>query len=115
MDDLDEIRQRKLRELQERQQQGGGDQDAATQEAEEADARERAAIERILQQVLDGEARERLTRIRMSRPELADALSRQLVTLVQQGRLKSRLSDADLRNMLAQIAPKDRDIQIKRK
>ena len=81
----------------------------------EAAAQEQAALERVLQQILDPEARERLTRIRMSRPELADAVTRQLVALAQQGRLARRLSDADLRAILAQVPSDQRDIKITRK
>ena len=81
----------------------------------EAAAAEAAAVERVLQQILDSEARERLTRIRLSRPELADAVTRQLVTLAQQGRLQRRLTDADLRTILAQVPSDGRDIKITRK
>lgn len=116
MDDLEEIRQRRLRELQERQASAYQDQAGA----QEAEARSRAAaqqdaIERLLQQVLEPEARERLTRIRMSRPELADAVTRTVVGAVQQGQLKGRISDEDLRGLLARLQPEDRDIKITRK
>jgi programmed cell death protein 5 len=117
MDDLEELRQKRLRELQAQQRRSaaaGQDPAAAEQAAAEAAAQE-AALERVLQQVLDSEARERLTRIRMSRPELADAVTRQLVALAQQGRLARRLTDADLRTILAQVPSDGRDIKITRK
>lgn len=115
MDDLDALRQRRLAELQARQaQQAGAQQDAQAAAAQKADA-EDAAMDRILQQILEPEARERLTRIRMSRPELADAVAKQLVTLAQGGRLARRLTDEDLRTLLARIPGQDRDIKITRK
>ena|SRR5688572_19923667 len=115
MDDLEALRQRRLAELQARQaQQAGAQQDAQAAAAQKA-AEEDAAVERILQQILEPEARERLTRIRMSRPELADAVAKQLVTLAQQGRLGRRLTDEDLRTLLARIPGQDRDIKITRK
>lgn len=115
MDDLEAARQRRLAELREQQQaQARAQQDAQASAAQQADAEE-AAMDRILQQVLEPEARERLTRIRMSRPELADAVARQLVTLAQGGRLQRRLTDADLRTLLARIPGQDRDIKITRK
>lgn len=112
MDDLEAIRQRRLRELQQRQAQAG-QQDP--QAAEDQAAAQEAAIERVLQQVLEPEARERLTRIRMSRPELADAVIRHLVTAVQQGGLATRITDDQLRALLVRVAPRDRDIKITRK
>jgi len=115
MDDLEALRQRRLAELQARQaQQAGAQQDAQAAAAQQADA-EDAAVDRILQQILEPEARERLTRIRMSRPELAEAVAKQLVTLAQQGRLGRRLTDEDLRTLLARIPGQDRDIKITRK
>lgn len=117
MDDLEALRQKRLRELQAQQRAAAAGQDpaAAEQAAAQAAAQEQAAMERVLQQILDPEARERLTRIRMSRPELADAVTRQLVTLAQQGRLQRRLTDADLRTILAQVPSDGRDIKITRK
>ncbi len=118
MDDLEALRQRRRAELQaQAQQQAGAPQDAQAQAAAAAQqaAAEDAALERILQQVLEPEARERLTRIRMSRPELADAVARQLATLAQGGRLARRLTDEDLRTLLARIPGQDRDIKITRK
>ncbi len=117
MDDLEAIRQRRLAELQaQKGRQAGAQQDAsAAAAAEEAAAEEAAAIDRVLQKVLEPEARERLTRIRMSRPDLAEAVARQLATLAQQGRLARRLSDEDLRALLARIPGQDRDIKITRK
>ena len=115
MDDLEALRQRRLAELQARQaQQAGAQQDAQAAAAQKADE-EDAAVERILQKILEPEARERLTRIRMSRPELADAVAKQLVTLAQAGRLGRRLTDEDLRALLARIPGQDRDIKITRK
>ena len=111
MDDLEAIRQRRLRELQE---QRAAAQDPAAQ-AEARKAQEEAAIESFLQQVLDSEALSRFTRIRMSRPAFADAVARQLVALAQSGRLPKRLTDAELRDLLARLTPKDRDISITRK
>jgi programmed cell death protein 5 len=116
MDDLEALRQKRLRELQ-AQRASASDQDpeAAARASAQAAAQEQAAMDRMLQQILDSEARERLTRIRMSRPELAEAVTRQLVTLAQQGRLARQLTDADLRTILAQVPSEGRDIKITRK
>lgn len=117
MDDLEEARRRRLAELQAAQRkapQSGQDPDAAAQADAQARA-ENAAVERLLQQILDPEARERLTRVRMSRPDLAAEVTQQLVSLAQAGRLARRVTDADLKAALAQLASQDRDIKITRK
>jgi programmed cell death protein 5 len=116
MDDLEALREKRLRELQaQRARASDQDPDAQAQASAQAAAQEQAAMERMLQQILDSEARERLTRIRMSRPELAEAVTRQLVTLAQQGRLARQLTDADLRTILSQVPSEGRDIKITRK
>jgi programmed cell death protein 5 len=111
MDDLEAARQRKLAELQ--AQQARAQQDA--QVAAQKRAQEEAAMDGVLQQILEPEARERLTRIRMSRPDLASDVTRQLVAAMQQGRIARRMTDADLRQVLGHLAGPERDIKITRK
>lgn len=114
MDDLERLRQERLRELQ--AQQAAGQESAQDQAAaQQAAAEQEAALERLLGQLLDEEARSRLTRIRLSRPEFADQVTKQLVALAQSGRLNRRLGDNELRAILAQLTPQQRDINITRK
>ncbi|MGB1586021.1 MAG: DNA-binding protein [Thermoplasmatota archaeon] len=113
MDDLERLRQERLRELQAQQAQAS-ESDAQDAAAEQAAAQE-AAIERLLGQILDEDARSRLTRIRLSRPEFADQVTKQLVSLAQTGRIQRRLGDTELRAILAQLTPQQRDINITRK
>ncbi|MHB8633412.1 MAG: DNA-binding protein [Thermoplasmatota archaeon] len=115
MDDLEAARKRRLEEL--RAQAARTNRPAAPDSAGQAaqEQAEQEAMERLLQQVLEPEARERLTLIRMSRPDYAEAVGKQLVALAQQGRLARRLTDADLRQLLAQLTSADRDIKITRK
>jgi programmed cell death protein 5 len=116
MDDLEALRRKRLAELQAQQARANAQDPAAqAQAAAQQAAAEEAAIERLLQKILDPEARERLTRIRMSRPDFADQVARQLVQVAQSGRLARRLTDADLREVLQQLTPKDRDTTITRK
>lgn len=111
MDDLDDLRRRKLAELQAQEARASQDAQAAAVKRQQ----EEAALERLLIQILDDEARERLTRIRMSRPDLAAQVTRQLVGLAQQGRLARRMSDAEFREVLGHFAGPERDIKITRK
>lgn len=113
MDDeeLDALRRRKMAEM---QHQAAGDQQAAVREAAAA-AQERAAKDTILRQILEPEARDRLERVRLTRPDVAESLENQLVALAQQGRLQRKVDDELLRQFLARVAPKSRDIKIERR
>ena len=65
--------------------------------------------------ILEPAAAERLTRVKMARPEVAASLEDQLVVLAQQGRLRTKVNDEMMRQFLARVAPKTRDIKIERK
>ena len=109
-DDLEEIKKKKLLELQQQQMLS---QEVAEEEArkEEFDKQKQA----ILRALLTTEARERLGRIKIARPEIAESIENQLIILAQSGRLKNKINDEQLRGLLAKILPKKRDIKITRK
>jgi programmed cell death protein 5 len=110
MDDdpqLEELRRRKLAEL---QQQAQSEQ-AAAQQKQAADAQKDV----ILRAILEPEARERLVRVRMARPDVADSLEQQLLMLYQQGRIRQRIDDATLRELLARVTPRSRESTIERR
>lgn len=60
--------------------------------------------EAILRTILTDEARERLARLKLVRPELATAVENHLIALAQQGRIQSRITDDQLKALLRQIA-----------
>jgi programmed cell death protein 5 len=60
------------------------------------------------------EARERLTRLKMSRKELAEQIEIQLVGLARSGRLQGQIDDEKLKSLLVQMQPKKRDTKITR-
>lgn len=111
MDDLEALRQKRLQELQDRQASLAQEQETAAQAAQQQEA----ALEAILQQILEPEAFARFTNIRLSRPDFAATVSKQLAAIAQSGKLQRRLTDADFREVLAQLTPKSRDISITRK
>ena len=55
----------------------------------------------MLRVVFTSEARERLTNIRMVKPELAESIESQIFQLVQSGRLKHQINDDELKQMLS--------------
>jgi programmed cell death protein 5 len=117
MEDLEAARRRRLAEIQAAARARAPQppaQDPGAAAEEEARAAE-AATDRLLQQVLEPDARERLARVRMSRPDLAAEVAQQILSLARSGRLARRLTDADLRAALAQLSGQDRDIKITRK
>ena len=109
-DELEAIRKKRLKELQQQQELSGEEieEDLQRKQFEE---QKRA----ILRAILTPEARERLGRIKVARPEIVETIENQLVALSQTGRLKSKINDEQLRGLLSKLLPKKRDIRIKRR
>jgi len=109
-DELAEIRRRRMEQLQ-REAQGrqGQEEEYARQQQMEAQ------IQMILKQILEPQARERLNTIKLTRPEFAQAVEQQLVMLAQSGRIREKISDDQLKQILRQLTPAKRDFSISRR
>ncbi len=106
-DELAEIRRRKMAEMQ---------QQAAMQQQEmERQQQYEAQMQMALMQILEPEARERLNTIKLTRPDFARAVEQQLVMLAQNGRIKSKITDDQLKVILQQVTPAKREFNIRRK
>ena len=68
----------------------------------------------LLRQILSPEARQRLTNLKMIKPEFTEQLELQIIQLAQTGKLPIPLSDAQLKKILQQLQPKKREITIRR-
>ncbi|MFI5415129.1 MAG: DNA-binding protein, partial [Candidatus Lutacidiplasmatales archaeon] len=68
-----------------------------------------------MRRVLTPEARERLGRIRLAKPEVAQAVEQQVLSLAASGRLQRMVDDTTLRALLERIMPERRDITITRR
>ena len=110
-DELDELREERLKELQE--QQGGGDAEAQAEAQQEAQAQADAQKQAILRQALTDGARKRLNSVRMSKPQFAEQVEQQLVAIAQSGRLGDRIDEEQMRQLLSEMSPDSKSFDIK--
>jgi programmed cell death protein 5 len=105
--ELEALRQKRLAQLQMQ-----GQQEKAAQE-------ERAIIEAqkqsLLRQILTPDAKERLGRLKLAYPEMAEGVEGQLIMLYRSGRIPDKIDDSTLKKLLSQLQPKKREINITRK
>jgi programmed cell death protein 5 len=109
----EEIENLKKKKLQEMQEQAAYQGQMEQQEEQQKQFEEQKKA--ILRAILTNEARERLGRIRIARPEMAESIENQLIMLAQSGKLKNKINDEELRMLLSKVFPKKRDIKIKRR
>jgi programmed cell death protein 5 len=107
-DELEAIRRRKLLAMQQRM---GDEQKQAQSESErQLEAQKQA----LLRQILSPEARQRLTNLKMVKPEFTGQLELQLMQLAQTGKLPIPLPDAQLKQILLQLQSRKRETKIRR-
>lgn len=91
----------------------------AKTEPEKNPEENRAAAERqldaLLSKVLSPEAKTRITNVRMVNAEKYLQAAQVILNMARQGRVQGRISDEDLKHILAQLTPAKKDITIKRK
>ena len=105
--ELEEIRRRKMEEL----QQAQVSEEVQAAQNEQYDQQRQVALRKILAP----EARERMARLRIARPEFAQAVEDQLIMLATSGQLHTVIDDANLLLILEKLTPEKREITIKRR
>ena len=105
-EELEQLRRRRLAEL----QRGAAEEDRRAEVQQHVEVQKQA----ILKRILTVEARQRLTNIKMVKPEFADQLELQLIQLAQSGRVKLPISDAQLKDALVRMQSQRKDITIRR-
>ena len=68
----------------------------------------------LLRNILTPKARQRLTNLKMVKPEFTSQLELQLIQLAQQGKLPIPLTDKQLKQILIQIQARKREPKIRR-
>jgi programmed cell death protein 5 len=106
-DELDELRRRKLSALQRQM----SDEQRSAQMQQQLEAQK----ENLLRSILSPEARQRLTNLKMVKPEFTEQLELQLIQLAQQGKISTPLADEQLRQILVQLQSRKRESTIRRK
>ncbi len=117
-DDLEELRRKKMEQLQERAegQAGGQGQGQVDPEAQEA-AQQQAEAQRqaILRQYVTDEARKRLNTVKMSKQQFGEQVERQIIALAQSGRLQGKIDDDKMQQLLKELKPDKQRFDIKRR
>lgn len=85
-----------------------GEQTAETEK--ELNAQKDAA----LRQILTYEARQRLSRLRLVKPEFVEQIELQLIQIAQSGRVKLPIDDRQLKQILIQLQSKRKEITFRR-
>ncbi len=90
-EELEEIKRRKMLELQKK--------------IEEERKRAELALQKrmIINRILTPEARQRLDNLRVIKPELVESLENQLIALAQSGRIRVPITDEELKRILEEI------------
>ena len=70
--------------------------------------------EGVLRMALTSDARQRLANVKMVKPELASSIEEYVIQLASSGKLRKAVDDDQLKQMLASLQEKKREIKIRR-
>jgi programmed cell death protein 5 len=105
-EELEELRKRKLMELQQR----------LSQEQQKIQMQQQIEMQKqaLLRRILTAKARQRLTNLKMVKPDFTEQLELQLIQLAQQGKVNIPITDEQLKDILIRLQPSRRNIKIRR-
>ena len=109
MSELDEIRKRRMAELQQQQAAMNADpqqlaqQQLLEQQAAQQQAEMQAQLKQAMKQILTPEARGRLDNLRLTKPELVQNIEIQLLQSAQAGSLRGKVTDEQLKVLLKNL------------
>ncbi len=102
-EEIEAIRQKKLAQLQKQQASNVQEENQAVLDAQK---------QAILRQILTEEARQRLTNVKLARPQLAEAVELRLIQLSQQSTISEKISDLQLKEILRKLQGQKRETKI---
>jgi programmed cell death protein 5 len=111
-DDLERLRQERMRQLIEQQQRRNPEQEAMAQQMKAAEVD--AQIKLIISKILTPEARERLANIRVVKPAFSRQIEMFLIQLYQAGRLGKQVTDEQLKKILEKLREEKKETTIRR-
>ncbi|MBI2127204.1 MAG: DNA-binding protein [Thaumarchaeota archaeon] len=79
----------------------------------QAQREKQLARENILRVLLTSDARQRLTNIRMVRPETAAVIEDNIIRLAAEGKIKKAITDDEIKAFLASLQQPKREFKIK--
>ncbi len=106
-DELENIKKKKLEQLEKQMQYD--------ESQEEADEQIEAQRKAVLRTVMTPKARERLARVKMARPDVAEGIEQQIIMLAQRGAIKDKVDDSTLKKLLGNLTQRKKDIKIERR
>jgi len=106
-EELEELRRRKLSAL----QRQASDEQRSAQMEQQLEQQKQA----LLRNILSPEARQRLTNLKMIKPDFTNQLELQLIQLAQQGKIPVPLADEQLKKILTQLQSRKREPTIRRR
>lgn len=106
-EEVEAIRKKRMMELQRR----------LSREEERIQMQQQIEMQKqaLLRRILSSDARQRLTNLKMVKPEFAEQIEVQLIQLAQAGRVKIPVTDEQLKDILARLQSNRREIKIRRK
>ncbi|MCL4446861.1 MAG: DNA-binding protein [Candidatus Thermoplasmatota archaeon] len=108
--ELEEIKRKRLMDLQNQAAANQAMQDREEVQKRTADKERQDVVKRFV----TPEAYERLTNVKLVRPDVVENVENQVIMLAQSGRLNRLITDAEVKSLLARLSEK-RETKIERR
>lgn len=103
MSDIEDIREKKRKELEKKAMQD--QEEEARKQQEEAEMQKEA----LLKQHLEEGARKRLNTVQMAKPEFGEKVEQQILQLIQSGQINQKITEQQMKEILEDLNDKMSD------